>query len=380
MTLPAVLRGVASRTRAPRPAVVPSPGAALAQQGPSSHVPALDGLRAIALLLVVLFHARIPGFSNGDLGVDVFFVLSGFLISGILLRSASRGRVSFADFYRRRALRLLPAYLTVLVVCVATDLLHDSGGTLKGAATSFFYVSNWAAAAGIGMGLLAHTWSLSIEEQFYLVWPLVLVALLARAHGDLRRVARTVGLLVLASYLSIVACLLLGGSVELAWNATTSRACELLAGCLLAVVVQRRRLAGAPAVGTGRRATGLVSFVGLLALLVVGSHNPADPWVEMLVQWPVVVALTVLLIIACVAGPNLTGTMLGWRPLVAVGKVSYGAYLWHFPVFVVVDSTLGLSTWAPRLLALAVTAVVVVLSYRFVEQPFLRMKDRSSRA
>nr|WP_269778606.1 acyltransferase [Microlunatus antarcticus] len=375
------MRGAASRSRQARVAVVPSPAGAPAGGGSSSvHVPALDGLRAVALLLVVLFHARIPGFSNGDLGVDVFFVLSGFLISGILLRSAGRGRVSYADFYRRRALRLLPAYLTVLIVCVLTDLLHDSGGTLKGAATSFFYVSNWAAAAGVGTGLLAHTWSLSIEEQFYLLWPLVLVALLGRARGDLGRVARSVLLLAVASYLSVVACLLLGGSVELAWNATTSRAFELLAGCLLAVVLQRRGVAGAPALRIGSRATGPVSLLGLLALLVVASHDPWNPWVEMLVQWPVVVALTVLLIVACVAGPNLTKTVLGWAPLVAVGKVSYGAYLWHFPVFVVVDGTLGLDSWGPRFLALAVTAVVVVLSYRFVERPFLRMKDRSARA
>jgi peptidoglycan/LPS O-acetylase OafA/YrhL len=101
-------------------------------------------------------------------------------------------------------------------------------------------------------------------------------------------------------------------------------------------------------------------------------------WVEMLVQWPVVAVLTVVLIAACVGvgPPSPVQRLLGSRPLVLIGKVSYGGYLWHFPVFVLIDSTLGLDTWPPRLLGLAVTAALVPLSYRFVELPFLRLKDR----
>ena len=103
-------------------------------------MPALDGIRAVAALVVVAFHARI-GFVNGDLGVDVFFVLSGFLITGILLRSGSHGHMDYGAFYRRRALRLLPAYFAVLAVSVVSDQIWDAGGTLKGAFFSFFYVS-----------------------------------------------------------------------------------------------------------------------------------------------------------------------------------------------------------------------------------------------
>lgn len=382
MTITAVLRAIPSRARALGQARVPAVAPPPARDGrPAGHLPALDGLRAVALLLVLLFHARIPGFSNGDLGVDVFFVLSGFLITGILLRSEGRGGVSYAEFYRRRALRLLPAYLVVLVVCVAADLMVNSGGTLKGAVTSFVYVSNWAAAAGLGLGLLTHTWSLSIEEQFYLLWPLVLVTFVRRARGDLARVVRVVALLTVLSYLSVGGCYLLGASPELAWNATTSRAGELLAGCLLGVVVERRRAAGVPALGLGRGfVSGSVPAVALLGLFVVGSHAPSSPWAEMLGQWPLVVGLTLVLITASLSASNLTSTLLSARPLVALGKVSYGAYLWHYPVLVLVDSTLGLETWAPRLLGLAVTGVLVPLSYRFIERPFLRMKDRSSRA
>jgi peptidoglycan/LPS O-acetylase OafA/YrhL len=327
---------------------------------------------------VVLFHARIPGFSNGDLGVDVFFVLSGFLITGILLRSAKRGRISLADFYRRRALRLLPAYLAVLLVCVVTDLLVNSGGTLKGAVTSFFYVSNWAAAAGLGLGLLAHTWSLSIEEQFYLLWPLALATVLQRAVGSTSgRLVRLVGLATVALYGSIVVAWFAGVSAEAVWNATNARGAELLAGCLVAVGVDHRssgtNRATTPRGGWLRAAVPLVCLAGLL---LVASHGPADPWLEILLQWPLVVGLTVVLILACVSGGGPVEALLSWRPLTLVGKVSYGAYLWHFPILVVIDETVGLDTWWPRLAGLAVTALVVPLSYRFLERPFLRMKDR----
>jgi peptidoglycan/LPS O-acetylase OafA/YrhL len=350
----------------------------VSSERPPVHVPGLDGLRGVALLLVVLFHARIPGFANGDLGVDVFFVLSGFLITGILLRSADRGGISLADFYRRRALRLLPAYVTVLVVCVVVDVLFDSGGTLKGAATSFFYVSNWAAAAGTGLGLLAHTWSLSIEEQFYLLWPLALASMLRRAHGNTStRLLRLVGLVTAVLWASILVAYLLGVSPVVVSNATGARGAELLAGCLVAVAVQRRRALMSSASQHGRTWPGAVlPLLCLTGLVAVASRNFSDPWLEILVQWPVVVGLTVVVILACLTGAGPAAVLLSWRPLVLVGKVSYGAYLWHFPIFVVVDEIAGLDTWLPRLCGLALTAAVVPLSYRFVERPFLRLKDR----
>src|SRR3954451_17332341 len=128
------------------------------------HIPALDGVRAIGALVVVGFHAKIAGFGNGDIGVDVFFVLSGFLITSILLSKAGApgSRIDYRDFYRRRALRLLPAYLAVVIACVLLECFANFGGTFKGAAVSSVYLANWVVGAtGTGLGTLSHTWSLS---------------------------------------------------------------------------------------------------------------------------------------------------------------------------------------------------------------------------
>ncbi|AWB91007.1 acyltransferase family protein [Aeromicrobium chenweiae] len=353
------------------PAAQPS----LAESVGETHVPALDGLRAIAALVVVLFHAR-WAFQAGDLGVDMFFVLSGFLITGILLRDAEiHGRIRLARFYRRRALRLLPAYLAVLVTCVVLDRIWDVGGTLKGAVFSFFYVSNWAAATGTGLGSLLHTWSLSIEEQFYLVWPVALIAILALGRGSTRALILGVGACLALAYASIVIGYLAGASPVLGWNSTPARGTELLAGCLLAVVLRSRRAATWwSSLGASR--TGAIGLACLVLLVVLANVPAPHPWLTMFWRWPAVSLLTAGVIAACVAGGRGMSAALGNRVLVAIGRMSYGLYLWHFPVFVTVDSTLGLTGVAPRLLALAITAAVVPLSYRYVEQPFLRMKNR----
>jgi len=338
------------------------------------YVPALDGIRAVAAVIVVAFHARI-GFVNGDLGVDVFFVLSGFLITGILLRSGSNGHMNYAAFYRRRALRLLPAYFAVLVVSVVSDRIWDAGGTLKGAFFSFFYVSNWAAAAGIGMGLMAHTWSLAIEEQFYLLWPLTLMATLRWARGRRGATTGAVAALLVGANISVLVCWLAGASVSFTWNSTLSRSTELLAGGLLALIVSYWWQPGGSR--TSARAIGAGGIGALVALCVVGNIDVVNPWVEILLQWPLVTVLTVTLIVACISSAtNPAQRLLATRPLVSTGKVSYGLYLWHFPVFVLLDSIVGLEYWWPRLLGLVITAVLTTASYRYIEQPFLRMKQR----
>ena len=155
---------------------------------------------------MLLFHARIGGFGNGDIGVDIFFVLSGFLITSILLsRNKPEGRFNFADFYRRRALRLLPAYFAVLIFCVLLEFTGSYGGTFKGAAVSSVYMANWAAGlTGTGLGMLGHTWSLSIEEQFYLVWPALLYLLLRRLGWNGRSLLAAVAGLVALSWLLVV--------------------------------------------------------------------------------------------------------------------------------------------------------------------------------
>lgn len=341
----------------------------------AGYVPALDGVRAVAALLVVFFHLRL-GFANGDIGVDVFFVLSGFLITGILLRAARRGPVSFKTFYWRRALRLLPVYFAVVAVSVSVAFIGNlGGGTLRGALSSLFYVSNWVAGEGMGLGLLAHTWSLSIEEQFYLIWPLTLVLLLHWVRGDRRKSAIAVAGMVALCYASIVFCWAVGAPEGFAWNLTPARGMQLLFGCLLALLLSDFGEIRLP--GRLRRLPDLLGLASIAGLIVIANLRNSDGWLEMLGQWPIVAMLTVLVLIACVSpGPSLIRGLLSLAPLVAIGKVSYGLYLWHFPVMYALDDALGMDSWGVKALAVALTAAIVPLSYRYLELPFLRMKDR----
>lgn len=318
------------------------------------YIPALDGLRAIAAIAVVGFHAKIPGFTLGGIGVHIFFALSGFLITRILLSSLQSGRMDFWEFYRRRALRLLPAYVAVVLACVFLEPFSDVGGTLKGAATSFLYVSNWAAAFGVGLGSLEHTWTLSIEEQFYLVWPALFVWLAKTPH----RASVILGLAGLSWALTLAATIL-DAPAAFIEKATPLPAIHLLAGCALAVL---------PRVSVGW--IGPVALAGLV--LAIGGYSPDSP----LLAWPLIAVGTCAVILSAMEAGSVS-TLLSWAPLVAIGKVSYGLYLWHFPILTHIDTQMGLETWGPKLLGLALTAAVVPLSYRYIEQPFLRMKDKA---
>jgi peptidoglycan/LPS O-acetylase OafA/YrhL len=341
------------------------------------HVPALDGIRAVAALAVVAFHARIGGFGNGDIGVDVFFVLSGFLITSILIsRTGPGSAIDFRDFYRRRALRLLPAYFAVVAVCVLLECFANYGGTFKGAAVSSVYVANWAiAATGMGLGTLSHTWSLSVEEQFYLIWPALLGFLLRRYGWNGRSVLIAVATLVAASWLLVAGLALIGAPARVASNATPTRAVELLLGGLLAIFIATPSLSGSL---SRCRPRSLLSVAGLVAgVLLVGlvPLTGTSESVNSLVGWPLISALTCLVIYACLRGASALSAPLATRFMTGVGKRSYGLYLWHFPILVVIDTRWGLDGFTARAGGLAVTAVVVMFSYRFIEQPFLERKD-----
>jgi peptidoglycan/LPS O-acetylase OafA/YrhL len=342
------------------------------------YVPALDGVRAVAAVAVVLFHARIGLFANGDIGVDVFFVLSGFLITSILIPMAGPGRkINYREFYRRRALRLLPAYFAVVFACVLLESFSNYGGTYKGAAVSSIYVANWAiAATGMGLGTLSHTWSLSVEEQFYLVWPALLGLLLRRCGFNGRTALMAVGALVVLAWLAVVGLALVGAPARVASNATPTRAVELLSGGMLAIFVGTPGLSGAldRVRGTSRVSVGgAVAGVLLLGVIVLSGTSPT---VDAVVGWPVISVLTCGVIYACLREAPTLAQPLGNRVMTAIGKRSYGLYLWHFPIFVVIDTRWGLESWSARLGGIAATAVVVTLSYKFIERPFLARKDR----
>lgn len=335
------------------------------------YAPALDGIRGIAVALVLLYHGRVVGFLNGGIGVEIFFVLSGFLITTLLLEEISKtGRISFKDFYIRRAARLLPAYFAVVAVCLVVEAIFRWGGTNRGILTSFVYMANWSHVIdpAAGLGMLNHTWTLSIEEQFYFVWPLTLL-LLCRWTKSLRKLAVVITGLI-AVFAFEIAVFLLSGAEEYmvrVVNGTDTRAPMLLSGALLACLLAQRRRGAAvrPHVGIALQ---LGAAVGLVALFWV-SASKEDSFVrEVLVQWPIIVLASCLLIVVAVGEKTVLARLLSVPPLVWLGKISYGLYLWHFPIFFAVDRLIGLDALGV-IIATTASLLVSVASYHFLEYP-----------
>jgi len=368
--------------------------------------PALDGIRAVAVLLVLLHHARVPGFDGGFLGVDVFFVLSGFLITTLLLLEGSDeggGRIDLAAFWARRVRRLLPAMLLVVlaVAAYAAWLAPETTRARLGAdgAATLAYVANWwylASGTDYFAGYadpspLLHTWSLAVEEQFYLLWPLTVAAVLAVGRRWRRRLApgatapsaAAMGLLVTG--IAVSAALTwwsTGGAAgsdgvdpSRAYYGTDTRAQELLAGALLAWAALRagwwRDRAAGPSASSSPKAWTAAATVGaaVLAGAVVAVRDPAG-WLH--TGGYLLVSAASVALIGAAAHPD--GGAVAWllsRPvLVRLGVISYGVYLWHWPVFVVLtpDRT-GLQGLALAATRIAVTLAVASASYRWVERP-----------
>ena len=329
----------------------------------------IEGLRAVAVLLVVAAHVGVPGLAGGYVGVDVFFVISGFLITSLLLREAEEtGRISVPRFYARRAVRLLPAAALVLVTTlVAARFLLPVvrlGEYCKDALSATTYVANLRFAA-IGTDYLSadrspspfqHFWSLAVEEQFYLVWPLLI---LAAAHLWRRRrpLAAVLGVLVVASFaLSVTET---ARSAPWAYFGPHTRAWELGAGALLALGATRLR-----------RTPPILGWAGLIAILASAMcYDDATAYPGWRAIVPVAGAVAVL-----AAGGN---ALLGLRPMQTVGRLSYGWYLWHWPVLLLVPATTVPAATVPAKALLALGALGAAwATYRWVESPLRRRRDR----
>lgn len=329
--------------------------------------PGLDGIRALAVAAVMVLHAGY--FDGGYQGVDVFFVLSGYLITSILL--AEHGRRSAIDlraFYIRRFLRLYPALaaavtLVALISFAASYEQHRD--TALAGLTSLTYVENIAQLAGHGFSFfLDHTWSLAVEEQFYLVWPLVLLVLLRRRSGGMRSAART--LLTATAVL-----LLLRAAVTLHWNAVDARLAPPTdsAGLILGAALAARPVAWARSVFAPAGA--LIGFV-VVSVWAGGASDAAGTWGP-----TVTTAAAGLLVAHVVAEGPLTGA-LGLPAAVWIGRRSYGLYLYHFPIQAVMTFRVH-ERPAAAIATAAASLAAAALSYRFVEQPFLRRKQRFER-
>jgi peptidoglycan/LPS O-acetylase OafA/YrhL len=338
--------------------------------------PDLEGLRGVAILLVLVFHAGLPGTSGGFVGVDVFFVLSGFLITGLLLRERERtGRIDLAGFYARRARRILPAAAVVLLATLALSVVIlaplDLPRVAADAAAAALSIGNIRFAlvgteyfgAELTPSPVLHYWSLGVEEQFYLVWPALLI--LATRFGRPRVAAAiTLAGLVVASYAG--ALWLTTGASAWAFYSLPTRAWELgIGGLLAATVAWHGRLPDAVV-----RPLGWLGLGAILAALVL--ITPATPYPGVAALLPALGSAAVIL-----AGQRSwsVGTVLTLRPLRFLGVISYSLYLIHWPLLVLPLAGLAVGEELPLALRLGLATLAVVLAWacqRWVEAPFHR--------
>jgi peptidoglycan/LPS O-acetylase OafA/YrhL len=329
------------------------------------YIRSFDGLRGIAVLMVIFFHVgRLRG---GFLGVDVFFALSGFLITSILVDEYERsGGISLSAFYARRVLRLMPALFAMLAfyVAIALVLTPHAIPHLVAAAFAATYVMNWVIAFDLGpTGFVAHTWSLGMEEQFYLLWP-VLLLLALRWAG--RSAAVGVGIALFAataiwrSYLAVH-----GASWERTYCGVDAGTDALFAGCVSALIDL------SPTMPRFMRSSWCIPGAltgGFCVVAAYGAH-----WMQFWGLTVFALSTAWLVRLLAVSGGNVLKTILEWTPLRFLGRISYGVYLWHFLILSVL-LLVHLQNWLIVLAIVPLSVMVAFVSYIAIEQPFLRLK------
>lgn len=348
--------------------------------GSEGHRSDVEGLRALAVGLVVLFHAEVGFMAGGYVGVDVFFVISGFLITGLLVREMEqRGRVDLQRFYARRIRRLLPASVVTLVgVAIMTFAVLPQtrwSGIASDITWSSLYGVNWRfagqavdyLAADVAPSPVLHFWSLAVEEQFYLVWPFILLAftLLARRHAESLRRPLVFGLLAISVPSFAWSVYLTQTSPGSAYFVTTTRMWELAVGGGLAILApQLARMT--------RSLAEILAALGLLAIVVAAAtYGATTLFPGYTAALPVLGTASV--IAAGISHQETVGArLLSWRPLVVIGGFSYAIYLWHWPVLVGADAMWGPLSVPQALLAVLVATAIAWVSYTTVEQPLRR--------
>ena len=358
------------------------------------HLSALDGLRAVAVTAVILYHLGLGWAGGGYLGVDVFFVLSGFLITGLLLEErASSGTVGLVAFWVRRARRLLPALALVLGAVSLYALAGGPGTNLqtlqRDLPATIFYVANWHFVAIHGSYFaqfvtpspLEHTWSLAIEEQFYLGWPVVLLfaSRLRRKHWRLL-VVGLAGLLVVGSALDMAHLARGAGDVSRAYFGTDSRVFELMVGALLALWAESSHRSWT-AFSRWRGLGGTAAAAALGLVLGFGLLGGPPRWMFQggFLGVTVLAAVVIASVTREQGGP--LGRVLSSPVLCWVGAISYGLYLWHWPVVVLLTrSSTGMSGWVVDLARVTLTLALATASFYLVEQPIRRRRLRGMRA
>ncbi len=342
------------------------------------YQPALDGVRGVAVALVLLFHGGFSWMSGGYVGVSVFFTLSGFLITGLLLREhAATGRVAMGAFYTRRVRRLMPASLCCLAaICVAAAFGEFAAVTnlRRDVLAALLQVANWNALVGDNsyaeliaqnagaIGPTDHFWSLSVEEQFYWVWPVVC----AFAFGRIRSMAARRRAMLAAAAVAVAAAPIIAAvwGPDAAYWATPARLGEILVGAALAVVLAGREVR--------HRVVPWLGAVGVVVILAAAVWWPVagGPAYH---GWLGVFSLASAALVAGLQAPGPLRVAFSARPLVHLGRVSYGVYLYHWPIFAMLTARrTGVEGWGLFVVRMAVTMLVAELSFHLLEQPIRR--------
>ncbi len=359
----------------------------------SRHLAGLDGVRALAVVSVIVYHLGFGWARGGFLGVDLFFVLSGFLITSLLLEERiETGRLALVEFWRRRARRLLPALFVMLIVVMAVPLLASRLGHQSAVASidvtqlrgfgfaSFFYYANWFAissghsyfAALASPSPLAHTWSLAIEEQFYVLWPLLTVGLIAGGVTQHRRRG-----LWISTTIAVISTVLMAvlydpassSSANFVYNATFTRLFDLATGAALAWWVVDR-----PVVSSKKWAPdllGALALLGFAVALVTAGDSSGVPQQFMFRGGFLLCAIAAAVLLWSVRNEtSFVARFFALRPLRAIGRVSYGLYLWHWPVIIfVTPGSVGIAGKKLLLLRIVLMVVATYASYILLEKP-----------
>jgi peptidoglycan/LPS O-acetylase OafA/YrhL len=359
------------------------PGGASVRPRPGAkRAPGLDGLRGLAVLAVLAFHEKVSALPGGFLGVDVFFAISGFLITDILAAPWELGgRLDLRGFWLRRARRLLPCLLLVLVaVTAAVALLEPSElPSLRPALlAAVTYTSNWWQALAHQSYFavfgppppLQHLWSLAIEEQFYLLWPVVLTVILCVFRRRRARAAAA-GVAAAVSALAMAAGYAAGTDPSRLYYGTGTHATALLAGAALALYCPLRRLTGSSPAQARR--LDLAGLAGVSVLVLAMGHLSGSSG-ALYLGGMAVTAAAAAVVVAAAAAPGTLAAMIGWAPLRWLGVRSYGIYLWHWPVIALITDRDGgqASTAGVRLAETAAAVGLAALSWRWVEEPVIR--------
>jgi peptidoglycan/LPS O-acetylase OafA/YrhL len=336
---------------------------------PGRRLTALDGMRTVALAVGFVHHVDQHAFPGGFMGVDIFFVISGYMITSLLLREREMtGGISISRFYLRRVLRLYPALFVMVLVVTPIAALDHIGWPVPDALAALSYVTDFWSNGFSHLSLLLHTWSLGVEEQFYLVWPVLLLFMLRR-NLPLRAILIGVAAIsVLITYGVDSAHI---HHLMIIHYLPTSHLTDLVAGILLAVGVLHGpkrwlvRLAGLP-----------MALVAFGAMVVAEFILPGDWWafpLATIICWPPVAHVVL-------HRESWISAALRFPPVVWLGQRSYAFYLWHYPIMVLLHLQRTLTHWEIAAIALPLTLVFTAVSWRLVETPFLRLKARFASA